>query len=84
MPIKILMPALSPTMRSGNLIKWNKKEGDYISPGDIVAEVETDKAVMEIEAVDEGKLAKIYIEEGAEDVEVNTLIAVLLASRLNL
>jgi pyruvate dehydrogenase E2 component (dihydrolipoamide acetyltransferase) len=79
MPIKILMPALSPTMEHGNLAKWLKKEGDEIKAGDVIAEIETDKATMEVEAVDEGKLAKIIVKEGANDVPVNSLIAVLLA-----
>ena len=78
MPIKILMPALSPTMTEGNLVKWHKKEGDTIVSGDILAEIETDKATMEIEAVDEGKLAKILIPEGTEEVKVNEVIAVML------
>ncbi len=78
MPIKVLMPALSPTMTEGNLAKWHKKEGDEISAGDVIAEIETDKATMEVEAVDEGKLAKIIIPEGTEAVKVNELIAVLL------
>lgn len=78
MPIKILMPALSPTMEYGNLAKWLKKEGDKIKPGEVIAEIETDKATMEVEAVDEGVMAKIVVEQGAQDVPVNTLIAVLL------
>lgn len=78
MPIKILMPALSPTMEHGNLAKWLKKEGDEIKAGDVIAEIETDKATMEVEAVEEGKLAKIIVKEGANDVPVNSLIAVLL------
>jgi pyruvate dehydrogenase E2 component (dihydrolipoamide acetyltransferase) len=77
MPINILMPALSPTMEKGNLAKWLKKEGDKIKPGDIIAEIETDKATMEYEAVDEGTLAKIVVPEGAADVPVNQLIAVM-------
>ncbi len=77
MPIKILMPALSPTMTEGNLTKWLKKEGDMVGPGDIIAEIETDKATMEVEAVDEGKLVKIVVAEGTEDVKVNSIIAVL-------
>jgi pyruvate dehydrogenase E2 component (dihydrolipoamide acetyltransferase) len=77
MPINILMPALSPTMEKGNLAKWLKKEGDKVSPGDIIAEIETDKATMEVEAVDEGTLAKIVVPEGTADVPVNQLIAVL-------
>src|SRR5712691_1787497 len=77
MPINILMPALSPTMEKGNLAKWLKKEGDKVSPGDLIAEIETDKATMEVEAVDEGTLAKIVVPEGATDVPVNQLIAVL-------
>mgnify|MGYP001237756799 FL=1 len=78
MPIEILMPALSPTMSEGKLAKWHKKEGDEIKAGDIIAEIETDKATMEFEAVDEGKLGKILVAEGTEGVAVNTPIAVLL------
>src|SRR5690606_27933368 len=78
MPIEILMPALSPTMEEGNLSKWLKKEGDAVSPGDVIAEIETDKATMEVEAVDEGTLGKILVAEGTEGVKVNTPIAVLL------
>src|SRR5262245_60737154 len=77
MPINILMPALSPTMEKGNLAKWLKKEGDKVAPGDVIAEIETDKATMEVEAVDEGVLAKIVVPEGTTDVPVNQLIAVL-------
>src|SRR5688572_2843203 len=77
MPINILMPALSPTMEKGNLSKWLKKEGDPVKPGDVIAEIETDKATMEVEAVDEGTLAKIVVPEGATDVPVNKVIAVL-------
>ncbi len=77
MPIDILMPALSPTMEKGNLAKWLKKEGDAIKAGDIIAEIETDKATMEVEAVDEGILAKIIVPEGSQDVPVNQLIAVI-------
>jgi pyruvate dehydrogenase E2 component (dihydrolipoamide acetyltransferase) len=77
MPINILMPALSPTMEKGNLAKWLKKEGDAVKPGDVIAEIETDKATMEVEAVDEGTLAKIVVPEGTADVPVNQLIAVL-------
>jgi len=79
MPINILMPALSPTMTEGKLAKWLKKEGDSIKAGDVMAEIETDKATMEFEAVDEGKLGKILVAEGTEGVAVNTPIAVLLA-----
>ncbi len=78
MPIKILMPALSPTMEHGNLAKWFKKEGDKISAGDVIAEIETDKATMEVEAVDEGVLAKITVPDGTQEVPVNSLIAVLI------
>ncbi|MGI6853162.1 pyruvate dehydrogenase complex E1 component subunit beta [Mesorhizobium sp. 1B3] len=78
MPIEILMPALSPTMEEGNLSKWLKNEGDKISAGDVIAEIETDKATMEVEAVDEGTLGKILVQAGAEGVKVNTPIAVLL------
>src|ERR1041384_5311007 len=77
MPINILMPALSPTMEKGNLAKWLKKEGDRVKPGDVIAEIETDKATMEYEAVDEGTLAKIVVPEGTQDVAVNAVIAVL-------
>ncbi len=77
MPINILMPALSPTMEKGNLAKWLKKEGDAVKTGDIIAEIETDKATMEYEAVDDGVLAKIVVPEGTHDVPVNQLIAVL-------
>src|SRR5499433_2016658 len=78
MPIQVLMPALSPTMEKGNLAKWHKKEGDAVKSGDIIAEIETDKATMEVEAVDEGTLGKILIPEGTQDVAVNTPIAVIL------
>jgi pyruvate dehydrogenase E2 component (dihydrolipoyllysine-residue acetyltransferase) len=77
MPTNILMPALSPTMEKGNLAKWLKKEGDQVKSGDVIAEIETDKATMEVEAVDEGTLAKIVVPEGAQDVLVNSVIAVL-------
>jgi pyruvate dehydrogenase E2 component (dihydrolipoamide acetyltransferase) len=77
MPTNILMPALSPTMEKGNLAKWLKKEGDTVKSGDVLAEIETDKATMEVEAVDEGVLAKIVVAEGTADVPVNQLIAVL-------
>ncbi|HEY7296634.1 MAG TPA: pyruvate dehydrogenase complex E1 component subunit beta [Xanthobacteraceae bacterium] len=79
MPTPILMPALSPTMEKGNLAKWLKKEGDAVKSGDVVAEIETDKATMEVEAVDEGTLGKILIPEGTNDVAVNTPIAMILA-----
>jgi pyruvate dehydrogenase E2 component (dihydrolipoamide acetyltransferase) len=79
MPINILMPALSPTMEKGNLAKWRKKEGDKVSAGDVIAEIETDKATMDYEAVDDGVLAKIVVPEGTPDVPVNQLIAVLAA-----
>ncbi|MEL6920547.1 MAG: biotin/lipoyl-containing protein, partial [Pseudomonadota bacterium] len=78
MPVDILMPALSPTMEEGNLAKWLVKEGDTVSSGDVLAEIETDKATMEVEAVDEGTVGKILIAEGTEAVKVNTPIAVLL------
>jgi pyruvate dehydrogenase E2 component (dihydrolipoamide acetyltransferase) len=77
MPTNILMPALSPTMEKGNLSKWLKKEGDTVKAGDVIAEIETDKATMEVEAVDEGTLAKIVVPEGTADVPVNQVIAVL-------
>jgi pyruvate dehydrogenase E2 component (dihydrolipoamide acetyltransferase) len=79
MPINILMPALSPTMEKGNLAKWLKKEGDKVKSGDVIAEIETDKATMEVEAVDEGTIAKILVAEGTQDVAVNAVIAVLAA-----
>jgi len=79
MPINILMPALSPTMEKGNLAKWLKKEGDAVKTGDVIAEIETDKATMEYEAVDDGTLAKIVVPEGTADVPVNQLIAVMAA-----
>ena len=79
MPIQVLMPALSPTMTEGKLAKWLKAEGDDVSAGDVIAEIETDKATMEVEAVDEGKVGKLLVDEGAEGVAVNTPIAVLLA-----
>ncbi len=78
MATEILMPALSPTMEEGTLSKWLVKEGDKVSSGDIMAEIETDKATMEFEAVDEGTIGKILIEAGTEGVKVNTAIAVLL------
>jgi pyruvate dehydrogenase E2 component (dihydrolipoamide acetyltransferase) len=77
MPTNILMPALSPTMEKGNLARWLKKEGDKIKSGDVIAEIETDKATMEYEAVDDGTLAKIVVPEGTQDVAVNSVIAVL-------
>ncbi|NBN77775.1 pyruvate dehydrogenase complex dihydrolipoamide acetyltransferase [Microvirga tunisiensis] len=79
MPINITMPALSPTMEEGNLAKWLVKEGDKVAPGDVIAEIETDKATMEVEAVDEGTLAKILVPAGSQGVKVNTVIAVLAA-----
>ena len=79
MPIQVLMPALSPTMEKGNLAKWLKKEGEAIKSGDVIAEIETDKATMEVEATDEGTLGKILIPEGTADVAVNTPIATILA-----
>jgi pyruvate dehydrogenase E1 component beta subunit len=79
MPIEILMPALSPTMEEGKLAKWLKKEGDKIRSGDVIAEIETDKATMEVEAVDEGTLAKLLVDEGTEAVKVNTPIALIAA-----
>lgn len=78
MPIEILMPALSPTMTEGNLSKWHKKEGDKVSAGDVIAEIETDKATMEVEAVDEGTLGKIVVPQGTKNVKVGSPIAVLL------
>jgi pyruvate dehydrogenase E1 component beta subunit len=79
MPTEVLMPALSPTMEKGNLAKWLKKEGDKVKSGDVIAEIETDKATMEVEAADEGTLGKILVPEGTADVAVNTPIAVILA-----
>src|SRR5881397_3298492 len=79
MPIQVLMPALSPTMEKGNLAKWLKKEGETIKSGDVIAEIETDKATMEVEATDEGTLGKILIPKGTADVAVNTPIATILA-----
>ncbi|MBP6986196.1 MAG: pyruvate dehydrogenase complex dihydrolipoamide acetyltransferase [Alphaproteobacteria bacterium] len=78
MPVQILMPALSPTMSEGNLVKWHKKEGDIIKSGQVLAEIETDKATMEVEAVDEGVLGKIVVPEGTENVQVNALIGLIL------
>ncbi len=83
MPIQVLMPALSPTMEKGNLSKWLKKEGEAIKSGDVIAEIETDKATMEVEATDEGTLGKILIPEGTADVAVNTPIATILADGEN-
>jgi len=79
MPIDILMPALSPTMEEGSLAKWHVKEGDTVKSGDVIAEIETDKATMEVEAVDEGTIGRIVVPEGAEHIRVNEVIAVLLA-----
>src|SRR5215471_18324886 len=78
MPIKILMPALSPTMTEGNLAKWLKAEGEAVKPGDVIAEIETDKATMEVEAIDEGTLGKILVPAGAQAIKVNEPIALLL------
>ncbi len=79
MPVEILMPALSPTMEEGKLAKWLVKEGDEITSGDVIAEIETDKATMEVEAIDEGRIGKILVDEGTDGVKVNTPIAVVLA-----
>ena len=79
MPTNILMPALSPTMEKGNLAKWLKAVGDTVKSGDVIAEIETDKATMEVEAVDEGTLAAILVPAGTQDVAVNTPIAVIAA-----
>ena len=79
MPIQVLMPALSPTMEKGNLAKWLKREGDAVKTGDVIAEIETDKATMEVEAIDDGTLGKILVPEGTNDVAVNTPIATILA-----
>src|ERR1700735_2989768 len=78
MPTEVLMPALSPTMEKGNLAKWLKKEGDTVPSGNVIAEIETKKAAMEVEAVDEGTLEKILVPEGTADVAVNTPIAMIL------
>src|SRR4249920_1206131 len=78
MSINILMPALSPTMTEGKLAKWHVKEGDTVKSGQVICEIETDKATMEVEAVDEGKIGQIVVAEGAEGVKVNAVIAVLL------
>ncbi|MHA1109053.1 MAG: E3 binding domain-containing protein, partial [Alphaproteobacteria bacterium] len=78
MPSNILMPALSPTMTEGNLAKWHKKEGEDINPGDVLAEIETDKAIMEVEAVDEGTLGRIVVPEGTQGVQVNAVIGMIL------
>ena len=78
MPIDVLMPALSPTMTEGNLAKWHVKEGDSVSSGDVIAEIETDKATMEVEAVDEGIVGKLMVAEGTEGVAVNTPIAIIV------
>ncbi len=78
MPTEILMPALSPTMTEGKLARWTKKEGDKVKPGDVIAEIETDKATMEVEAVDEGRIGKLVVAEGTEGVAVNSVIAMLL------
>jgi len=80
MPIEVLMPALSPTMEKGNLAKWLKKEGEAVKTGDVIAEIETDKATMEVEAIDDGTLGKILVPEGTQDVAVNTPIAMILAA----
>src|SRR6266851_8797537 len=78
MPTNILMPALSPTMTEGRLAKWLKQEGDEVKAGDVLAEIETDKATMEVEAVDEGRMGKIVVPEGSEGIKVNAVIALLL------
>src|ERR1700724_83597 len=78
MPIEILMPALSPTMTEGNVTKWLKREGEEVRSGDVLAEIETDKATMEFEAVDDGRLGKILVPEGAQGIKVNQPIALLL------
>ena len=79
MPIQVLMPALSPTMTEGKIARWLKHEGDAIRSGDVLAEIETDKATMEVEAADEGTLGKILVPEGTADVAVNTPIATILS-----
>src|SRR5215472_1809212 len=78
MPIEILMPALSPTMTEGNLAKWLKKEGDAVHSGDVLAEIETDKATMEVEAAEDGTIGRILVPEGAQGIKVNAPIALLL------
>ena len=78
MSVEILMPALSPTMEEGNLAKWHVKVGDKVESGQVIAEIETDKATMEVEAVDEGRIGQIVVPEGSENVKVNSVIAVLL------
>src|SRR3569623_392958 len=83
MSINITMPALSPTMEEGKLAKWHVKEGDSVSSGDVIAEIETDKATMEVEAVDEGKIGRIVVPEGTDNVKVNAVIAVLLTEGEN-
>src|SRR3954467_13583694 len=83
MPINILMPALSPTMTEGTVAKWLKKEGDRVASGDVIAEIETDKATMEVEAVDEGTLGRIVVPEGTSNVKVNAVIALLLGEDEN-
>ncbi len=78
MPQDLSMPALSPTMTKGKLVKWHKKEGDLVEPGDLIAEIETDKATMELESIDDGTIGKILVAEGTSDVAVGTVIAVIL------
>src|ERR1700754_3381589 len=78
MPVNILIPALSPTMEKGNLSRWLKKEGDAVKSGDVLAEIETDKATMEVEAIDDGTMGKIVVPEGTQAVKVNDVIALLL------
>ena len=82
MSIKVTMPALSPTMEEGTLAKWHVKEGDTISSGDVIAEIETDKATMEVEAADDGTVAKIVVPEGTENVKVNEVIALLAGEEI--
>src|SRR5271170_7559551 len=84
MPIQILMPALSPTMTEGNVARWLKKEGDSVKAGQVLAEIETDKATMEVEAVDEGKILKILIPAGSQGIKVNTPIALLIEEGENI
>ena len=84
MPTEILMPALSPTMEEGKLAKWLVKEGQTVKAGDVIAEIETDKATMEVEAVDEGKVGQLLVSEGTEGVKVNTPIATLLLSLIHI
>ena len=84
MPKNILMPALSPTMKEGSISKWLKQEGDKVEPGDVLAEIETDKAIMEVEAVDRGILGQILVPGGSESVQVNDIIGVIIGEKEDL